>query len=132
MSRCGSWKEVVKGQCGRDAHRSNKLPACYSLGDQECERAGKLAACPTPNMPMKPIAIAALLFVPAVMLRADDPGVEFFEKKIRPVLVEHCYECHSSEAKKLGGKLLLDTATGCARGANPGRRSCRASRTRAC
>ena len=26
---------------------------------------------------------------------------EFFEKKVRPVLVQHCYECHSATAKKL-------------------------------
>lgn len=32
----------------------------------------------------------------------------FFENKIRPVLVKQCYECHSADAKKLGGKLLLD------------------------
>ena len=32
----------------------------------------------------------------------------FFETKIRPVLVKQCYECHSVNAKKLGGKLLLD------------------------
>ena len=32
----------------------------------------------------------------------------FFESKIRPVLVKQCYECHSVDAKKLGGKLLLD------------------------
>jgi hypothetical protein len=34
--------------------------------------------------------------------------VEFFEKRIRPVLVEHCYECHSTKAEKLKGSLLLD------------------------
>ena len=40
--------------------------------------------------------------------RADDSaGLEFFEKRVRPVLVEHCYECHSAEAKKLKGKLRL-------------------------
>ncbi len=33
----------------------------------------------------------------------------FFESKIRPVMVKHCYECHSAGAKKIGGKLLLDT-----------------------
>ncbi len=32
----------------------------------------------------------------------------FFEKKIRPVLVKHCYSCHSEKAKRLGGKLRLD------------------------
>ena len=30
--------------------------------------------------------------------------LNFFEKKIRPVLVEHCYECHASESKEVGGK----------------------------
>ncbi len=36
--------------------------------------------------------------------------IEFFEKKIRPVLVEHCYECHSANAKKIRGGLLVDGA----------------------
>ena len=39
----------------------------------------------------------------------DQAGVDFFERKIRPVLVEHCYSCHSTEAKKQRGGLLLDT-----------------------
>ncbi len=33
----------------------------------------------------------------------------FFESKIRPVLVKQCYECHAVGAKKIGGKLLLDS-----------------------
>jgi hypothetical protein len=36
-------------------------------------------------------------------------AVEFFERKVRPVLAEHCYKCHSSQAKKLKGGLLLDS-----------------------
>ncbi len=40
--------------------------------------------------------------------RAAD-GADFFEAKIRPVLVEHCYECHSAKAKKLRGGLRLDS-----------------------
>src|SRR5437016_1633674 len=39
----------------------------------------------------------------------DPGGVEFFEKKIRPVLVENCYKCHSPEAEKVKGGFLLDT-----------------------
>ncbi|HEY1049697.1 MAG TPA: DUF1549 domain-containing protein, partial [Prosthecobacter sp.] len=38
---------------------------------------------------------------------ADD--VAFFESKIRPVLVEHCYECHSAESGNSKGGLMLDT-----------------------
>jgi hypothetical protein len=33
----------------------------------------------------------------------------FFEKNIRPVLVEHCYQCHAADATKIRGGLLLDT-----------------------
>jgi hypothetical protein len=40
---------------------------------------------------------------------ADPDGVEFFEKKIRPVLVRECYRCHSAEAKDLKGSLRLDS-----------------------
>lgn len=41
-----------------------------------------------------------------------DEGTAFFEKKIRPVLVEHCYSCHSAEAETLEGELLLDNRAG--------------------
>ncbi len=47
-------------------------------------------------------------------------GVEFFEKFIRPVLAERCYECHSAQAKKLKGKLLLDSQPGIAKGGESG------------
>ena len=38
-----------------------------------------------------------------------DEQNNFFERKIRPVLVEKCYECHSAQSKKVKGGLLLDT-----------------------
>ena len=38
--------------------------------------------------------------------------VAFFEAKIRPVLADHCYECHSAGAKKIKGGLVLDAAAG--------------------
>jgi hypothetical protein len=36
-------------------------------------------------------------------------GLEFFEKKIRPALVENCYACHSEKSKRPQGGLLLDS-----------------------
>ncbi|MST94099.1 MAG: DUF1553 domain-containing protein [Pedosphaera sp.] len=39
---------------------------------------------------------------------AAGAGDEFFETKIRPVLAEHCFECHSASARKLKGGLRLD------------------------
>ena len=42
--------------------------------------------------------------------RAQTPAdVEFFESKVRPLLVNRCHECHSTKAKKMKGKLLLDS-----------------------
>ena len=46
--------------------------------------------------------------------------VAFFETKIRPILVKHCYPCHSSEADTVGGKLLLDTKAGILHGGESG------------
>src|SRR5207237_2985112 len=42
--------------------------------------------------------------------------VEFFETKIRPVLVTECYRCHSAGAEKLKGKLRLDSREGMLKG----------------
>ncbi|HMF29334.1 MAG TPA: DUF1549 domain-containing protein, partial [Candidatus Cybelea sp.] len=55
-----------------------------------------------------------LAFAPAVC--AQNAGIEFFERKIRPILVEHCYECHSTAAKKIRGELLLDSREGVRKG----------------
>ena len=44
----------------------------------------------------------------------------FFENKIRPVLVQRCYECHSVESKEVGGSLLLDSAGGLKKGGQSG------------
>ena len=49
--------------------------------------------------------------------------IELFEKKIRPVLAEHCYQCHSAEAARAGtlmGKLQLDTREGVQQGGSRG------------
>ncbi len=40
---------------------------------------------------------------------SDASKLEFFEKKIRPLLAERCFECHSTEARKAKGGLRLDT-----------------------
>ena len=50
----------------------------------------------------------------------DPAQVEFFENRIRPLLVEHCYECHSAKAAKPKGGLRLDTAADLAKGGTAG------------
>ena len=43
---------------------------------------------------------------------ADVEGIDFFEKKFRPVLSEHCYKCHSAKAGKAKAGLFLDRRAG--------------------
>jgi hypothetical protein len=53
--------------------------------------------------------------------RGDSPaGADFFESKIRPVLVERCYSCHSAQAAKLKGGLRLDSREAIRRGGDSG------------
>ncbi len=47
-------------------------------------------------------------------------GIEFFEKRIRPLLVKHCYECHSADAKEVEGELLVDSRVGMRKGGYTG------------
>src|SRR5262245_57529212 len=51
---------------------------------------------------------------------ADTAGIEFFESKIRPVLVDRCYQCHSQKAEKLKGDLYLDSREAILKGGENG------------
>lgn len=64
-----------------------------------------------------------VIVVDAAAASAQSPSADdlkFFENKIRPVLVKHCYACHSQDAKEVGGKLLLDTRAGLRKGGESG------------
>jgi hypothetical protein len=72
------------------------------------------------------VAAAAFLAPP---LRADlavaaapisPEDLQFFEAKIRPVLSERCYKCHSRDADKIKGGLMLDTREGMLHGGDTG------------
>ena len=66
------------------------------------------------------ICLVALLWCPIFAGADDRAGVQFFETKIRPVLVKHCYECHSIESGKSRGGLKLDTRGALLRGGESG------------
>ena len=56
------------------------------------------------------VAIGFAVAAAPGLVRADEAAdIEFFERKIRPVLVEHCYECHAESSEELQGDLRLDT-----------------------
>ncbi|MDB6115957.1 MAG: hypothetical protein JWQ62_2902 [Lacunisphaera sp.] len=68
--------------------------------------------------------LAGASLLAAVIARADLPApiapapaisaadLQFFEAKIRPVLTEECYKCHSHQADRVKGKLMLDSRDG--------------------
>lgn len=50
----------------------------------------------------------------------SEDNLAFFEKRIRPLLIQRCYECHSQEAKELHGELLVDSRATIRRGGTLG------------
>ena len=66
-------------------------------------------------------ALIACLFVCGnLFAETADEGNHFFESKIRPILFEHCYSCHSAEADEANGDLRLDTAQAIVNGGTRG------------
>ncbi len=73
---------------------------------------------------VSPVALFTVMFaslaISASAWSAEPDGMAFFEAKIRPVLVEHCYECHSAKSKSPKGGLLVDTKEGLLIGGDSG------------
>ena len=56
----------------------------------------------------------------ASTLFGEEPRNEFFERRVRPILVKHCYECHSAASPKAEGGLLVDSRDGLRNGGESG------------
>src|SRR5258707_9879737 len=56
----------------------------------------------------------------ALLALQSTSDADFFEKKIRPVLVERCYSCHSVPSGKRKGGLLLDSRESILKGGDSG------------
>ncbi|HTD65325.1 MAG TPA: DUF1549 domain-containing protein, partial [Candidatus Limnocylindria bacterium] len=65
------------------------------------------------------LAYAASAFAQATSADAAVAKIEFFEKKVRPILVENCYSCHSADTKPAGG-LRVDDRNGLLSGGDGG------------
>ncbi len=69
------------------------------------------------------ITLAVLLSLGMAKVRAAEPdaaAVAFFEKQVRPLLVEQCHACHSTKAKKIRGGLTLDRRESILQGGDSG------------
>ncbi|HUG89485.1 MAG TPA: DUF1549 domain-containing protein, partial [Planctomycetaceae bacterium] len=71
---------------------------------------------------MRSVWILSVLIWTAAAAGAEPPReqIEFFEQKIRPLLVKRCYECHSDQADPLQGGLRLDRSAGLLAGGDSG------------
>jgi hypothetical protein len=70
-----------------------------------------------------PIVLAGFVSAVSAATAADTISpdqLEFFEKKVRPILAESCYKCHSVEEGKSRGGLTLDTREGVMKGGEGG------------
>lgn len=65
------------------------------------------------GLPLRWLGCVGLILTSAVSFADDgkfDPAsIEFFERNVRPILVERCYECHSTGDKEPKGGLRLDS-----------------------
>ena len=67
--------------------------------------------------------LSATSLVNAAAPRTESPSPDdlaFFENKIRPLLVDHCYSCHSAKSNKKKGGLSLDSRQGVLTGGDSG------------
>ena len=67
------------------------------------------------------LTLAAAPLWAAVTAEPTKEQLDFFEGKIRPILAENCYKCHSIERGKSKGELTLDTKDGLEKGGETGK-----------
>src|SRR5689334_21011145 len=67
------------------------------------------------------LPVFALLATVAIA-RADSNGDQekFFRDAVQPILVQHCFKCHSHSSGKANGGLVLDSRNGWAKGGDSG------------
>jgi hypothetical protein len=68
------------------------------------------------------LIMSSLSFVTAMAAEqtVTPSELEFFEKEIRPLLVEHCYSCHSGSSEKLQASLRVDSRDALLQGGDSG------------
>ena len=65
------------------------------------------------------LMLAALAGTAVFVSAAEADDIAFFESKVRPLLIEHCLECHATDTKQKGG-LVLDSRAGWQNGGDSG------------
>lgn len=66
------------------------------------------------------VAIVAIALAASAARGDERAEIEFFETRIRPVLVRECYSCHSTKLDEPEGNLRLDSEAGARQGGDSG------------
>ena len=56
----------------------------------------------------------------AISPRFSREQLDFYEKQVRPILADNCFKCHSHQAEKIKGSLVLDSRDGLLKGGDTG------------
>ena len=116
-------ESIIAGLCGRGGRRGTAGVARAKGRHEHSARCAGGVVCLTRRIIVDRGARPAARGGPraaAQNAKITKEGADFFEKKIRPVLVHNCYECHSGEPGKAKGHLLLDSAEGMRKGGDSG------------
>jgi uncharacterized protein DUF1553/uncharacterized protein DUF1549/cytochrome c len=73
-----------------------------------------------PGAPAFVFVVLAVVFGARTAVSESADEIAFFESRVRPILAEQCYKCHSAQAKKLKGGLRLDSREGVLKGGDTG------------
>jgi hypothetical protein len=98
--------------------RSERLKAARSQQAQPPRQDGVTG---TPGATSIFLATAILVFPFRTQAAEPTPEqLQFFENKVRPILSDNCYQCHSTQAKKVKAGLWLDSREGVQKGGDNG------------
>src|SRR5262249_38394315 len=96
-------------------HTRDDIAYPRRLGEDRTDDCPCLLSC---SMRTSTFTLVTLL-IAAPAIRADEPvNNEFFEKKVRPILVANCVSCHGPQKQK--SELRLDSKSGFAKGGQNG------------
>lgn len=73
------------------------------------------------SIPVFALLLAVVWLDGPSALAQPSGGTDYFERRVRPLLVKHCYECHSEEEGSQKGGLLLDRESAWLEGGDTGK-----------
>ena len=117
----------MKGPPDDPVSQSNSDPSSRSSPRHRCHISTWCLAVPSTSCSLKTLQRLFIFLVSASLMSVvtaqpvkNRAGRELFEKKIRPALIQYCYECHAVDSDDVGGNLYLDSRAGWKQGGEGG------------